>query len=75
MKKFKRENKYLVLKWDDIKEYTNDEQKKWIERTCFSIRNHRLAHGKKDNSYVVVNEDEPYAEKVWQMIQEHQDGR
>lgn len=71
MKKFERYNKYLVLKWDDIEKYTNGEQKKWIERVCFSIRNHRLAHGKKDHSYVVVNQDMPYAEKVWGLIEEN----
>jgi len=70
MAKFERYNKYLVLKLEDIENFTNNEQKKWLSRIQYSIRSHRLAHGKKDNSYVVVNEDQPYAEKVWVLIQE-----
>ena len=65
----KKEDRFLVLKRDDIKEYTNDEQKDWIERSCHAIRSHRLARGKKDNTYLVVNEDEPYAEIVWKLIE------
>ena len=65
----KKEDKFLVLKRDDIKDYTNDEQKEWIERSCHAIRSHRLARGKKDNTYLVVNEDELYAKVVWKLIE------
>ena len=35
------------------------------------IREGREEEGRKDNSYVVVNEDEPYAEQVWKLVQDH----
>ena len=72
---FKRENKYLVLKLEDIKKYL---EKYSTEHTSWEamfwdmvdkIEKGRIAAGKKDNSYVVVNEDEPYAEIVWKLIE------
>lgn len=74
--KFKREMKYLVLKWDDIDKYLLPkdgdlldmrETLMWIVET---VDARRKAANKALNNYVVVNEDEPYAEQVWKLIQE-----
>ena len=69
MKEFKRETKYLVLKQVDIKEYLGDFQKEELDWCTKSIQSRRKTEGKKINSYVVVNQDEPYAEVVWKLIE------
>ena len=68
---FKRENKYLVLKWDDINKYLDINERDWIDRVVYLLNSRRYHDGKNNNTYVVVNEDEPYAEKVWSLIEEH----
>ena len=70
---FKRENKYLVLKWNDLEKYlTQDPFVKFdiIGYICDTVRIGRQKDGKKDNAYVVVNEDESYAEDVWKLIED-----
>ncbi len=70
---FKRENKYLVLKWDDIRKYLSLEDESCLNSVVESIDRKRSLDGKKNNSYVVVNEEEPYAEKVWDLIKEEEE--
>jgi len=72
---FKREIKYLVLKWDDIEKYLNKYEREELLASVEKIDAHRSLSGKKQNTYVVVNEDEPYAEKVWELIQEYEEKR
>lgn len=71
MEEFKRENKYLVLKHGDIELYLTKRDKADLNIMLLGIAKGRIDMGKKPNHYVVVNEDEPYAEQVWQLIQEH----
>lgn len=72
MKEFKRESKYLVVKLGDIEEYLIPPDKEALDEMLKMIRAYRVSEGKpKTNSYVVVNEDEPYAEQVWELIQKH----
>ncbi len=66
---FKRETKYLVLKWDDVNKYLNENGQGWLRAICNAIHEGREREGKKENTYVVVNEDEPYAEIVWELIE------
>jgi hypothetical protein len=63
-----KEEKYLVLKLDDIEKYLSPLAKEQLNHICSRIGLGRTNDGKKDNHYVVVNESEPYAEKVWDMI-------
>ena len=64
-------SKYLVLKWEDIEKYlTQTDFMETLLALCKYIEHCRGLNGKKDNSYVVVNEDEPYAEQVWELIEE-----
>ena len=75
---FKREDKYLVLKWADLEKYLKQDpfiKFDIIGYICDAVRLGRHKDGKKDNTYVVVNEDETYAEQVWQLIRKHSDDR
>ena len=69
MKEFKRENKYLVVKQSDIEKYLTKDDKTDLDILLLGVVVGRKREGKLPNHYVVVNEDEPYAEQVWQLIQ------
>ena len=65
----KEENKYLVLKWDDIEKYLSSEYTNKLQDVCIKIQLEREADEKLGtNKYIVVNQDEPYAEEVWQTV-------
>lgn len=67
---FKKGNKYLVLKWIDIDKYLNGyEQSELLASVCEKIEAYRSLEGKRVNTYIVVNEDEPYAKDVWMLIE------
>lgn len=68
MVQFERKIKYEVLKWDDI-EKLPEPYRGQLDDVTRKIHYIRLIEGKKANSYVVVNEDEPYAETVWKLIE------
>ena len=72
MYKFERKPKFLVLKLKDCDEFLSPEQQSDLSQICKVIRQGRLEIGKKDNSYVVVNCDEPYAEEVWKLIEQEE---
>jgi len=57
-------SKYFVVKTDDIFKYLSDEQLDSFNDILFTIDHGRRKAGKKENAYLVVNEDEPYASKV-----------
>lgn len=63
-----KEEKYLVLKLADIENYLSQRRKELLNECCDEIRLARLMVGKKSNHYIVVNEEEPYAEKVWDLV-------
>jgi len=66
---FKRDyNKYLVLKQEDVEKLPAD-LKEALKAVQGWIRANRLAEDRKNNAYIVVNEDEPYAEVVWRLIE------
>jgi hypothetical protein len=67
---FQRKIKYEILKLDDIRKYLGLVQKEQLEDIIKTIQNRRELEGKsRYNSYVVVNEAEPYAEVVWKLIE------
>ena len=73
---FKRDyDKYLVLKWDDIRAFLSDRDCYSLDDLCKHIDKCRAVIGKTPNSYVVVNEDEPYAEQVWELIKQGEEGK
>jgi len=68
---FKRYAKYEVMKLDDIDKFLSDAQKRALEDVSRTIQEGRVREGKPAcNRYVVVNEDMPYAEQVWKLIEE-----
>ena len=70
MKGFERYAKYHIHKLDD-ENYLNIKEQTILRILLYAMLERRLDDGKSDNSYVVVNEDEPYAETVWGLIQKH----
>ncbi len=68
--KFEKFGKFLVLKMEDIEELS-EEAKEALLKAGSQIEANRARKGKKPcNAYVVVNEDEPYAEAVWKLVQD-----
>jgi len=68
---FKRYNKYEIMKLQDIKLYLSPIQRHNLMEIIETIQLGRKAVGKRPcNNYVVVNEDQPYAEQVWALIKE-----
>lgn len=67
----KKEEKYLVLKLEDIKKYLSEWEAQGLTTAIDVIDGGRVGDGKVGSpSYIICNRDEPYAEKVWQMILE-----
>ena len=65
-----KEEKYLVIKKDDMEKYLT-----WTEQTVLNIVitkiiTERSREGKRRNKYVMCNQDEPYSEAVWLLILE-----
>ncbi len=65
-------NKYIVMKTDDVKEALSVAQEGSLYEILDIISLHRKKEGKKDNTYVVVDEDEPYSEAVWKLIEDEE---
>ena len=70
---FKKEPRYVVLAIKDIKQYLTKSETMALNSICEQIVTKRLLDDKKVNEYVVVNQDEPYAHLVWQLIQRDQE--
>lgn len=65
-----REERYVVFKVADIEKYLNAEHKNVIESLKILINSNRHVDGKKSQlKCVVVEEDWPEYEKVWNMIE------
>lgn len=70
-KEFVRYEKYEVMKLDDMDKYLTSEQRKQLDTVIGIIQAGRVHDNKVPcNRYVVVNEDMPYAEQVWKLIEE-----
>ena len=72
--KAKKEDKYLVIKLENLERYfsqftkgvfTTDEEQNNLDTLTWNEVLHALQNG---NKYIVCNQDEPYAELVWQII-------
>jgi biopolymer transport protein ExbD len=70
----KREDKFLVIKIDDINAALFANEKAELDRLCEKVRRYRISKGKNPSTrYVSVNQDEPYAEVVWKLIETFED--
>lgn len=71
-----KENKYFVLKLDDLAEYTTQEERLFLDKVAVQIaEGRRRAKREPYNSYIVCNQDEPYAEDVWRVILSGEDAK
>lgn len=62
-------NTHIVIKKEDIFKYLTDNQIKYLDAALDTIANGRKKDGKKPvNSYYICNKDEPYADKVLEVI-------
>lgn len=59
---------FVVLNLKNVEKYLTNKQKDQLELICASVTQGRNHDGKKINSYLVVNTDEPYAEKIREII-------
>lgn len=65
--------KYVVWKIEDVLSVCNEKQLATLEGVGRMISEMRKAQGKEgDLFYYVVNKDEPYADKVKELIEEHE---
>jgi len=69
-----RETRYVVVKISDIEKYLENEQTvEFYKNTLKNLTNHiniaRKNDGKKELKCVVVEDDWPEYEKVWDMIE------
>lgn len=65
-------NKFLVLKWDDIRSFGLAQQRISLQGIVNRIIEGRIKEGKKpDNSYIVINMDEPYVPEIVEIMKKH----
>lgn len=69
--KIKFDRKYIVIKVEDIQKYLEPEDIETLNEILHHISNFRKLFGKKDNTYLVINTDEPYAGLVAQILKDH----
>ena len=61
-------DKFLVLKWDDINQYLNGIGKDDLSECIETVLDGRRMGGKPDNTYLVINTDEPYAPEIVEIL-------
>lgn len=70
--RIKRYGKYVVIKWADVDKYLDSDSKHLFEWLIRKIEKGRLWDYKPLHNYVVVNQAEPYADQVWNLIVQNQ---
>ena len=70
-----RYDKYIVVKRFDVLKYLSFSQEFLFQEFLVKIESGRTRDGKAPKRYVVVGEDQPYAETVWQLIEEAEDAK
>jgi len=61
-------DKYIVIKTEDAEKYLDDFERHQLELALESIVKGRESDGKIINTYYLCNTDEPYSDKVLQVI-------
>lgn len=71
-----RLKKYIVIKIEDTRGCLNAEERVNLARILEIIGDHRENCGKpRENSYLVLNEDQPYTEICWKILEMYMDQR
>lgn len=66
--------KFYVLKIDDLDNCLSNEQREHLAGIIGCLQQYRIDAGKDPNArYLVVNEDEPYADKVRDLISKEEE--
>jgi hypothetical protein len=67
------EMKFTVIKNDDLDSLylIHPQIHREFERAQDKVQKIRIAEGKKDNKYIVINTDEPYADEVIEILKRH----
>ncbi len=68
---YRFDNKYLVVKWADVEAVLDEDDAVELKRILGDIDRYRHAIGKKDNTYLVINTDEPYTPEVARIMEQH----
>ncbi|WP_370225269.1 hypothetical protein [Cytobacillus sp.] len=63
--------KFTVLKNDDINRYLDEKAKIELSASTAAIQQLRAIEGKKENTYLVINTDEPYANEIIAIMKSH----
>lgn len=70
------DDKFLVLKWGDIRDHLPAPRIQWLESICDEIGAGRQMMGKERvNQYYVCNRDEPYAREILVAIMRGEDDK
>lgn len=65
-------NKFIVIKWEDVRNYLTAEQLDHLHIILKSIRHGRKQEGKTaSQSHLVINTDEAYANEVIDIMKRH----
>ena len=79
----KKENLYLTIKWSKINTVLTETEQDILHILLDKIDWHfgKVLNGRtslntfKVNKYIICNQDEPYADKVWEIILEGEDAK
>lgn len=64
-------NKFLIVKTDDINNYLEEKEKNTLKDIVYEVNMLRHIHGKKENTYLVINTDEPYADEIIEILKKN----
>ncbi len=68
----KLEARFLVLKRVDIEAALTEYELRIFQRMVTCVDEYRAYHGKPQNSYVVINQDEPYFPDVLKLMEKNE---
>jgi hypothetical protein len=69
------EYKFNVIKQQDVFDYLNSDDRKHLDRILRVIIDGRLKDNRKLNDYWICNQDEPYADKIINIILKGEDNK
>lgn len=69
MTEFNRENRYVVFKNEDVCKYLTTQELGVLDSLWHKVEFGRCGDGKSDLKYVVVEDNWPMYEMVWDMIE------
>jgi hypothetical protein len=65
-----KKDTHIVIKTEDLQYYLTELEFRNLDSILKKINEGRKSRGKKINKYLIINTDEPYANKVMKVIRE-----